>query len=547
MEKDLAKFVLDIIPRSMHQIRLQMRSANTTNLTIPQFRILGNIFRGRDQVSKIAEHIGISQPATSKMVDGLVMRELVERVPQMADRRQVLLKLTRKGTALYKNVRQQAQKDINSKIEKLNDKEKSQLNQGLLHLEKIFFSFLIIWFQSVAYSATPLSWEDSVKQASQSNPDLRAAIRSYGAADYAGKAAWSGFLPQLSANAAYSNGTTSSSPVSTTTYSASISATENLFAGFQDKAKIDQGDATRDISSSNLSAVKAKVSNDLKTAFATLLYAQNNFKLSQDIMHRREEDLRLVQLRFQSGRENKGSLLLSKAYLAQAELDRLQASHGIQVYQVQLGKVLGHEISDVSLVGEVPIAEPKENVDIKKLALKTPDHKQALAQVEFADAGITLARSSFFPNLNFVASTGEQGTNAFTDTNRWSVGLTLSLPLFNGGKDYYSTSSASETFAATNYNRESTDLQLLVKLKTAQTLYVETVQKLKVDQAFLQAAEARAEIARGKYNNGLLNFDEWDIIENDLINRQKNYLQSRRDRIINEAAWEQVQGIGVIP
>jgi len=54
-----------------------------------------------------------------------------------------------------------------------------------------------------------------------------------------------------------------------------------------------------------------------------------------------------------------------------------------------------------------------------------------------------------------------------------------------------------------------------------------------------------AEIARNKYNNGLLTFEDWDVIESDLINRQTTYLQNQRDRVISEAAWENIQGIGV--
>jgi hypothetical protein len=57
----------------------------------------------------------------------------------------------------------------------------------------------------------------------------------------------------------------------------------------------------------------------------------------------------------------------------------------------------------------------------------------------------------------------------------------------------------------------------------------------------------RAEIARSKYNNGLLSFEDWDLIENDLINRQKALLVSVRERVTAEAGWEQARGEGAIP
>ena len=61
------------------------------------------------------------------------------------------------------------------------------------------------------------------------------------------------------------------------------------------------------------------------------------------------------------------------------------------------------------------------------------------------------------------------------------------------------------------------------------------------------AAETRAGIARSKYNNGLMSFEDWDRIETDLIQRQKAALLGRRERVLAEAAWEQTQGRGAIP
>jgi outer membrane protein TolC len=95
--------------------------------------------------------------------------------------------------------------------------------------------------------------------------------------------------------------------------------------------------------------------------------------------------------------------------------------------------------------------------------------------------------------------------------------------------------------------RLSTDRQLLVQLKQAYVTYVESVAQLKVDSSFREAAAMRADIARKQYNNGLLSFQDWDTIESDYIKRQKNYLASKRDRVINESNWEKALGRGVIP
>ncbi len=394
-----------------------------------------------------------------------------------------------------------------------------------------------------------LSWEACVEEAAANNPDLRAARAGLDAAGFSAEGAYSGYLPQLSAGAAYTD--TSGSAAATTsdtTYSTSVSLSQNLFAGFQDRAKVAQGAANRDASAASLAAAKAKLSQDLKSAFVGLRYAQDNVSLTENIAKRREENLRLVELRFESGNENKGSYLLTKASLAQARYDNLQAQQGLASAQAQLDRVLGRgETEGLEVRGDVPLAEPGKAPDFRQLAREVPDYRQAAAQQRSAAAGVTLARSGLYPSLNLSGSTSRVGDNWAPSDTRRSVGLNLNIPLYSGGKDYYATKSAVSSLEAASSNTDSSEHQLLVRLKQTFASYVESAEKLKVDKAFLDAAVARADIARAKYNNGLMTFENWDIIENDLIQRQKSFLLSQRDRVAAEAAWEQAQGKGVIP
>jgi outer membrane protein len=126
------------------------------------------------------------------------------------------------------------------------------------------------------------------------------------------------------------------------------------------------------------------------------------------------------------------------------------------------------------------------------------------------------------------------------------VTASVSIPLFSGGRDWYGTRAAVSELDAAKANRESIEQQTLVRLRQTHAAYVESVERLKVDREFLDAAQTRAAIARARYQNGLVSFDEWDRAENDLIQRQKAYLVSQRDRVTAEATWELAQGKGVI-
>ena len=106
---------------------------------------------------------------------------------------------------------------------------------------------------------------------------------------------------------------------------------------------------------------------------------------------------------------------------------------------------------------------------------------------------------------------------------------------------------SASSLSASVATREDAERQERVRLRQAHAALIEAIEREKVDREFVEAAKIRSDIARSKYNNGLMTFEDWDRIENDLIQRQKTALVSARDRVQAEAAWEQTLGIGAIP
>jgi outer membrane protein len=405
--------------------------------------------------------------------------------------------------------------------------------------------------------AETLTWSDCVREVEANNADLRTAQANLQAADANASAAYGGMYPQVSAGIGYTDtsgtvssgsGTIGSTTYVGKTYNASLSASQNLFAGFKDTARIEQGAANRDVATASLVLAKARVSQALKSAFAGLKYAQDSVSLAASIVQRQEENLRLVELRFESGNENKGSLLLTRAGVESARLTQLQAMQAVVTARAQLAQVLGRPTTDdLAVTGDVPHADPGATPDFHQIALQTPDFAQVAAQEKSASASVTLARGGFYPSLDLTGSVGRLGSEWTPQGERRSVGLNLSVPIFSGGRDYYATRSAVASLDAASSNKQTVERSVLVSLKQAYANYVQAVEQLKVNQAFVDAAEVRAEIARAQYNNGLISFNDWSLIESDLIQRQTSYVLSQRDRIVAEASWEQVQGKGVIP
>lgn len=408
---------------------------------------------------------------------------------------------------------------------------------------------LAFFLVSAAAAQAPLTFEDSITLAVRHNPALSAARANLATAQQRARAAYSGFLPEVSGNLNYvdRSGTAAQTVFSTATYSAGLTVTQNVFAGFEDQARVAQGAANVDAAQAALIAAKAQLSRDLKDAYAGLLYAQNNVDLTDSILRRLEENLRLVELRFEGGRENKGALLLTQASVTQARFEQLQARQALATAQTQLAAVLGQSVSAPRASGPVPVSVPPGTPDFAALSRATPDLQDALARERAASADVRLARAGFYPRVNVSGTIGRDGDHWFPNDDSRSIGASISIPIYSGGRDYYGVRASLAALEAVQADRASVENEVLLRLQQTYAAYVEAVERLAVDREFVEAVQTRAAIARARYENGLISFEDWDRAENDLIQRRKALLVSQRERVNAEATWEVAQGKGVIP
>lgn len=419
------------------------------------------------------------------------------------------------------------------------------------------------FFSAGSMAQDVLTWKDCVLEAAKNSPELQSAEKNVYSYEDQSKGSHSNFLPQVAGGVNYNYGSglsnfsgTAGDTLSTSTerrasYSASITVNQNLFDGFHDAAFAAGARANLKQARANLDTVKAKVSYDLKSAFANVVYSQRLIKLAKDTIQRRQDNLSLVELLFEGGRENKGSVLLSAAHLKQAVYDSKTAADSLKINTSSLAKVMGREPNEnIRIDGDIPIHTPPDHqISTAEIVPETPSYIAAVGKTQAADASVKIAQSAFFPKMDLSGVAGRQGNelNLSEANNRWLITWGLNVPLFNGARDYYATRSAKENYAAARFNQSNTGNTVAVTLEQTLTSYKEAEEKVDVDRSFLEAAKVREEIARAKYENGLLSFEDFDIIENEYINREKIFIQSQRDRVIAEAAWEQAQGKGAIP
>ncbi len=136
---ECARAVLETAPSIMQSLRAQMRSRRGADLSVPQFRALAFIGRRPgSSLSDVAQHVGTSLPSMSKLIDGLVERGLVGRIPEPDDRRRVALSLTGEGTVLLAVVRDGTQAFLAGLFAEVTADERAAIVQAMKLLAPLF-------------------------------------------------------------------------------------------------------------------------------------------------------------------------------------------------------------------------------------------------------------------------------------------------------------------------------------------------------------------------------------------------------------------------
>ena len=96
------KELVDRIAESMDRMRRLGRARMRDDLagfdmTVPQVRTLHFLSRGPQRMKEISDHLMRGMPSATSMIDRLVKKGYVERVPDQSDRRVVLCRITEPG------------------------------------------------------------------------------------------------------------------------------------------------------------------------------------------------------------------------------------------------------------------------------------------------------------------------------------------------------------------------------------------------------------------------------------------------------------------
>jgi outer membrane protein TolC len=176
--------------------------------------------------------------------------------------------------------------------------------------------------------STAVSVEDGIRQAGETHPELRAAVKQREAAEAEVRAAYGKYFPQVSLGFmqdwlwAKNSGESSASDQG---YSVGVVVTLPLFDGFMRENALNTAKAKRDRAVQSEGLVRQQIARDVSQTALMLEAADKSVEASRKGLDQAEEEFRVVRERFESGRGIQLEILDAQLALSRARFNSVAA------------------------------------------------------------------------------------------------------------------------------------------------------------------------------------------------------------------------------
>lgn len=277
---------------------------------------------------------------------------------------------------------------------------------------------------------------------------------------------------------------------------------------------------------------RLSVASDLARHYVELRTTQRQISLIKDEVAALDERLDILIARAEGGLTDHLGLAQQRAELAnlKGQLPGLLAQEGASANQLTLllGVLPGSLRAELApLPSGAKVRLPDLTLGLpSEVALRRPDIRAAEARLHRATARIGVARAELYPSIRIGAHFGFESylSGEFADwgSRTWSVGPSLTLPLFDGGrrKSIVALRELEQQEAAVAY--QQTVLAAWHEIDGALTGYAaEQQHSAELTTRVKNAADAYS-LATARYEGGRTDFTA-------VLDSQRSHLQAQRD------------------
>jgi outer membrane protein len=336
------------------------------------------------------------------------------------------------------------------------------------------------------------------------------------------------------------------------TYAARATVQQPLFTGFRISASKEIAERSAEAVAQDFAKDKKELAYNIKNAYWTL-YKANEFKTVVDEnVEQMRAHVKDAEHLMQQGMATTNDVLKVQVQLSEAQVRQIDARNAVLLSMIALNNTLGLPLStEIELASKIdPATKQPGAIDalVNDAMAKRPDIAAMNARIQASEAGVTLARSGWYPQIalvgNYTYSNPNQRifpqTATFSDS--WDVSLSVSFDLWNWGATAYQTDQAqsqlAQAYDAAGQLKDGVTLEVTQNYLNQK----QTIERIAVAQQGVDQAQENYRITDEKFKKGLaLNSDLLDA-EVALLQARINYTQSLVEYELAEARLEKALG-----
>jgi len=247
--------------------------------------------------------------------------------------------------------------------------------------------------------------------------------------------------------------------------------------------------------------------------FYGLILEQSRLVVLQKSYEAASQNLVVVEKQYSQGIVSEFELLRARVEKSNLEPEILQAESDLRLVEKRLKSFLGLELSDTILVVEDPVDTslarlPSLDESLAIALEKRPEMQEAGHLREISRKAVKIARAGYWPSLSAQArydwqSQSDDFTLHENISKTWSAGLSLQIPVFNGGltRGEVTQALADHRVAMLHESQVRDDVRL--EVEGAHDRVVQARQALEVQRNTIAQAEEGLRIANLRYESGV--------------------------------------------
>jgi outer membrane protein TolC len=252
----------------------------------------------------------------------------------------------------------------------------------------------------------------------------------------------------------------------------------------------------------------------------------------------------LIKLKYDAGRESSPAVKEAEASLAQAEYDRFQAEAELSLAKIELNLLLGRPSgAELALAYQDQDAEfPSLDRLVAEAMTDRPEMSAEKANTTVLEAQLAQARSGYYPTVSVSSSYGWQGSELSELEDDWSVGLSLSLPIFDGFSTKARVSEANLSLTKQDAKLQELEWQIEEEVEQAYSTWELARENIQLTEKTLQAKREMYQLTKLQYEQGLTSYFFLQDKESDLTQAENQYVNALYNLRVSVARLDKVWG-----